>query len=282
MFIKNNNILEKSELLKNKKIKIGIMWLTLSTFIFCIIKTNDINSNFINTNASNLSNKKICWGIKRVPDHQQPDVGNENKKVLEAHNGICLGKAESKKVYLTFDAGYEAGFTEKILAVLKENNVQACFFVTGHYVNSHPELVKKMIDEGHIVGNHTSSHKSMPDISNEEIKEDVMKLHATIYDKFGYEMKYIRPPKGECSERTLELTNSLGYKTVMWSMAYDDWEESKQGREEYGKKKIIENIHNGAIILLHSTSKDNSNILNDVIKEIRNMGYEFDSLDNFE
>lgn len=121
----------------------------------------------------------------------------------------------------------------------------------------------------------------MPDISNEEIKEDVMKLHTLVYDKFGYEMKYIRPPKGECSERTLAFTNSLGYKTVMWSMAYDDWEEAKQGREEYGKKKILENIHNGAVILLHSTSKDNSNILNDVIHEIRNMGYEFDSIERF-
>ncbi len=139
-----------------------------------------------------------------------------------------------------------------------------------------------MIDDGHIVGNHTANHKTMPDISNDQIKEDVMKLHTAMYDKFGYEMKYIRPPKGECSERTLEYTNTLGYKTVMWSLAYDDWDESKQGREEYGKQKIIENIHNGAIILLHSNSKDNSVILDDVIKQIKSMGYEFSSLDEFE
>ena len=171
---------------------------------------------------------------------------------------------------------------DKILEVLKQNNIKACFFITAHYFNSQPDLVKRMIDEGHIVGNHTVNHKSMPEINNDEIKKEVMDLHTAVYDKFGYEMKYIRPPKGELSERTLDYTNSLGYRTVMWSLAYDDWDESKQGREAYGKSKVLDNIHNGAVILLHSNSKDNSNILNDVIKEVKNMGYEFDSLDNFE
>ena len=109
-----------------------------------------------------------------------------------------------------------------------------------------------------------------------------MDLHTAVYEKFGYEMKYVRPPKGEYSERTIDCTNSLGYKTVMWSFAYDDWDENKQGKEEYGKKKILDNIHNGEIMLLHSTSKDNSNILDYCIKEIKNMGYEFKSLDEFE
>lgn len=122
----------------------------------------------------------------------------------------------------------------------------------------------------------------MPDISNDEIKEEVMKLHTTVYEKYGYEMKYIRPPKGEYSERTLSFTNTLGYKTVMWSFAYDDWDEKKQGRTEYGKEKILSNIHPGCVMLLHATSKDNAEILGDVIKEIKNMGYEFRSIDQFE
>ena len=122
----------------------------------------------------------------------------------------------------------------------------------------------------------------MPESTNEEIQEDVMELHTALYNKFGYEMKYIRPPKGEYSERTVAYTNTLGYTTVMWSFAYDDWEESKQGREENGKKKILDNVHNGEVILLHSTSKDNSNILDYCIKEIKNMGYEFKTLDEFE
>ena len=122
----------------------------------------------------------------------------------------------------------------------------------------------------------------MPEISNEEIKKEVMDLHTAIYQKFRYEMKYIRPPKGEYSERTIQYTNTLGYKTVMWSLAYDDWDENKQGREEYGKSRILDNIHNGAVILLHGNSKDNSNILDSCIKEIKKMGYEFKTLDEFE
>lgn len=122
----------------------------------------------------------------------------------------------------------------------------------------------------------------MPEVSLDTIKDEVMKLHTAVYEKFGYEMKYIRPPKGELSERTLSYTNSLGYTTVMWSLAYDDWDENKQGREAYGKSKVVDNLHNGAIILLHSNSKDNSNILDDVIKQAREMGYEFKSLDEFE
>lgn len=133
-----------------------------------------------------------------------------------------------------------------------------------------------------LFGNHTVNHKSMPDISDSQIKEEVMKLHTVVYEKFGYEMIYIRPPKGEYSERTLSLTNNIGYTTVMWSFAYDDWDEKKQGREQYGKDKIISNIHPGCVMLLHATSKDNSEILGDVIKEIKNMGYEFRSINEFE
>ena len=122
----------------------------------------------------------------------------------------------------------------------------------------------------------------MPDLTNEQIQKEVMNLHTAIYQKFNYEMKYIRPPKGEYSERTVAYTNTLGYKTVMWSFAYDDWDKNKQGREEYGKKMVLSNIHPGAVILLHATSKDNSNILDDCIKEIKQMGYEFRSLDQFQ
>ena len=131
-------------------------------------------------------------------------------------------------------------------------------------------------------GNHTVNHKILPDISDETIKEKVMKLHTVVFEKYNYEMKYIRPPQGEYSERTLNITNNLGYTTVMWSFAYDDWEESKQGRTQYAKEKIISNIHPGCVMLLHATSKDNAEILGDVIKEIKKMGYEFRSIEDFE
>ena len=122
----------------------------------------------------------------------------------------------------------------------------------------------------------------MPDLDLETIKKEVMDLHTSIYQKFSYEMKYIRPPKGEYSEMTVAYTNTLGYKTVMWSFAYDDWDENKQGRESYAKEKILNNVHNGEIMLLHGNSKDNTNVLDECIKEIKNMGYEFKSLDEFE
>ena len=122
----------------------------------------------------------------------------------------------------------------------------------------------------------------MPSLSDDELTKEIMNLHQAVFEKFGYEMKYFRPPKGEFSERVLSIANNLGYKAVMWSSAYDDWDKEKQDREEYGKKKILDNSHNGMVLLLHATSKDNSNILGDVIDGIRNMGYEFETLNNFE
>lgn len=121
----------------------------------------------------------------------------------------------------------------------------------------------------------------MPDLEDAVLKEEIMKLHTAVFEKFGYEMKYLRPPMGEFSERTLALIKSLGYTTVMWSLAYDDWDENKQGREDYARTKIMENLHNGCVMLLHANSKDNANILDEIIKKIKNEGYEFKSLDEF-
>ena len=253
----------------------------LLIFVFSISVIN-FNNKTAQTSANTVSEKRIGWGIKRENNHEQPDLGSVNKKVIDTYEGIAMGNKNSKYVYLTFDNGYEAGYTPKILAVLKENQVPATFFVTAHYLNTASELVKQMIDERHIVGNHTVNHKSMPDLTNEQIQKEVMDLHTAVYQKFNYEMKYIRPPKGEYSERTVAYTNTLGYKTVMWSFAYDEWDKNKQGREDYGKKMILNNIHPGAVILLHATSKDNSNILDYCIKEIKKLGYEFRSLDDFQ
>ena len=260
-----------------------VMICLVCVFAFSVISMNtNENTQILETSSEVLSDKKIEWGIKRGDNHNQPDLGSENKRIIDKYEGISMGNNEKPYVYLTFDCGYEAGYTDKILETLKQNNVKATFFITGHYLNSASDYVKRMIDDGHIIGNHTADHICMPESSNEEIKEDVMELHTALYDKFGYEMKYIRPPKGEYSERTVAYTNTLGYKTVMWSFAYDDWDENKQGREDYGKQKILDNVHNGEVMLLHSTSKDNSNILDYVIKEIKNMGYEFKTLDEFE
>ena len=130
-------------------------------------------------------------------------------------------------------------------------------------------------------GNHTVNHYSMPELDDEKLKEEIMKLHTKVFEKFNYEMKYLRPPMGEYSERTLKITKELGYTSTMWSFAYDDWDVNKQGRTEYGKKKILDNFHNGEVMLLHATSKDNMEILDEVIKEAKNQGYKFKSLNEF-
>ena len=260
-----------------------IVVVCLLAFIIFVIFVAGISNNFqvLEVNSTALSTKKIEWGISRGKNHEQPDLGSENLRIINEFNGMAMGSDEYKYIYLTFDNGYEAGYTEKILDVLKENDVKATFFITGQYLKTSEDLVKRMIDEGHTVGNHTVNHKNMPGLDNETIKEEVMNLHKSVYEKFNYEMKYIRPPKGEYSEESIAYTNTLGYTTVMWSFAYDDWEENKQGREDYAKTKIYDNLHNGEIMLLHATSKDNSNILDEVIKEIKNQGYEFRSLNEF-
>lgn len=258
-----------------------ILILITAIFSFSVIAMNT-EENAIETNANSLSNQKIGWGIKRNDNHEQPDVGSNNKKVLEENKGICLGNKEKKNIYLTFDEGYEAGYTPQLLSTLKKNQVKATFFITAHFVNTQPDLVQQMIDEGHIIGNHTVNHKSMPELTEEKIKTEVMDLHQVINEKFNYEMKYIRPPKGEFSENTLQVTNRLGYTTVMWSFAYEDWNEDKQPDETSSKKKVLDNLHNGEIMLLHGNSKTNTNILDSIIKEAKNMGYEFKSLDEFE
>lgn len=270
-------IKNRKDIAKNVILSGGILVL----FSICVLQMN-IGNQKISDVVSNMSdNAKIEWGIKRGNNHERPDVGEKNKQILENNGGICLGDENEKSLYLTFDSGYEAGYVPSILDTLKNNDVKATFFITSHYLNTASELVDRMIKEGHIIGNHTVNHKSMPSITNEEIETEVMKLHQAVFEKFNYEMKYIRPPKGEFNERTLKKCQDMGYKTVMWSFAYCDWDEKKQPSHEKAKKTITENLHSGAIILLHSNSKTNSEVLDNIIKEAKNQGYTFKSLEEF-
>ena len=303
----NMNFCDLKKLLMNKMLNVIVVAIFL-IFVIFVIFVAGISSNFkglqvgdrktfgqrfrlgnnktlgdaVLVSAETLSTKTIEFGIKRGENHEQPDVGATNKRLIEKYNGMVIGNKDKKDIYLTFDVGYEGGYTEKILDTLKQNDVKACFFVTGQFYKTNPELIKKMIDEGHIVGNHTVKHKSLPKCDDETIKDEVMTLHQEIYNDFNYEMKYMRPPKGEYSEKSLAVIQRLGYVPVFWSFAWDDWDDSKQGREEYGKKKILDNVHNGEIMLLHATSKDDANILDEVIKKIKEDGYTFKSLDEFE
>lgn len=257
----------------DKYLRIG----TVMTLLLIIVSIFTYTS-FAN---SNLSEEMIAWGFSRGKNNSQPNLDGRAVNILNKLGDYAIGNNEEKYVYLTFDAGYEAGYTANILKTLKENNVTAAFFLTAHYINTAEDLVLEMIKNGNVVGNHTVNHKCIAKISDEEIKKEIMTLHNAVYEKTGYEMKYFRPPKGEFSEKSLSIVKDLGYTTVMWSSAYDDWDKNKQGRVEYGKKKILDNLHNGAIILLHSTSEDNMNMLDDLIKQIKEKGYEIRSLNDF-
>lgn len=169
-----------------KKMMYMLIIIIICVFTFSIVSMNkNLKENTITTSSGSvLSNKKIGWGIKRNDNHKQPELGSNNKNLLDKYEGIAMGNDEDKYVYLTFDEGYEAGYTSKLLDILKENEVKAAFFITGHYLNTQSDLVKRMIDEGHIVGNHTVNHKSMPDLDDNKIKEEVMTLHTAVYEKF--------------------------------------------------------------------------------------------------
>lgn len=233
--------------------------------------------------ATNLSNTKYAWGFRRMKDEKRPEFSANYIKVLDDYDGIYAGNPDEKVIYLTFDEGYENGYTASILDTLYEKDITAVFFVTMPYVKQNPELVQRMIDEGHIVGNHTVNHPSMPDVTNDEkLKKEIMDLHDYVKENFNYEMEFLRPPKGEYSERTVALAKELGYRTVLWSSAYDDWDTTKQDRLEYAKGMILNYVHNGCVMLLHAVSKDNTALLGEVLDELQNRGYELRPLTEFE
>lgn len=228
---------------------------------------------------SSLSNKKFGWGLKRNTEHITPQISKTTKDLLKKYNAFYVGDESKKVVYLTFDEGYENGYTPQILDTLKANNVKAAFFITGSYIKQHSDLVQRMINEGHIIGNHTINHPSLPDITPEKLEQEIVGLDRMVYEKWKINMKYMRPPKGEYSERVLAQLNDLGHKTVLWSFAYDDYDVKNQKGTDYAYKMIMDNLHNGAVYLLHAVSKDNANVLDKIIKDIKSQGYEFRSLD---
>jgi len=186
-----------------------------------------------------------------------------------------------KVIYLTFDAGYENGNIEKILNVLKEENVAATFFILDNMIAKNKDLVKRMIDEGHTVANHTFKHKDMSKINNIDDFEKELSLLEELYEKsFGLKMKkYYRPPEGKFTEENLKWAQDLGYKTIMWSFAYADWDNNNQPSEEYALNKILSNLHNGEVLLLHPTSATNANIMKPLIEKIKEKGFRFGDMD---
>lgn len=216
------------------------------------------------------------WGL-RFSEEGQPPVGNTSRTLLAQYDAAYMGDPEQPVLYLTFDAGYENGCTAQILDTLKRHQVPAAFFLVGHYLESCPELVQRMVDEGHTVGNHTWSHCDMSQLSDrEEFARQLQQLSDKYKELTGLDMEpYYRPPQGTYSEENLKLAQELGYKTVFWSLAYADWDNSAQPSAEEAFSKLIPRVHNGAVVLLHSTSTTNAAILDELLTRWKDMGYTF-------
>ena len=216
------------------------------------------------------------WGLSFRQEGSAP-IGPASARELYRYDGVYLGDTTKKVLYLTFDAGYENGCTGKILDILKKHNVPAAFFLVGNYIQTNPDLVRRMVQEGHIVGNHTMHHPDMSKISTQDAFEKELKSLEQLYlETTGQELpKYYRPPQGIYSQENLEMAKALGYKTVFWSLAYVDWNNDKQPTKEYAFSKLLPRTHNGAVILLHSTSQTNASILDELLCKWKEQGYTF-------
>lgn len=216
------------------------------------------------------------WGLGFGTEGTQP-TGNVTAEELKQYDAYYLGDKEKKVIYLTFDCGYENGNTEAILDALKKHNAPATFFVVGHFLETAPELAKRMVQEGHTVGNHTYHHPDMSAISDmSSFQKEVEDVSALFKEITGTDMvKYYRPPQGKYSTENLEMAKTLGYQTFFWSLAYVDWNADAQPTKEEAFDKLLTRIHPGAIVLLHNTSKTNGEILDELLTKWEEMGYEF-------
>ena len=219
------------------------------------------------------------WGLSFQTEVEAP-VGNASVADLAQYDAYYLGDTSKKVIYLTFDCGYENGYTEKILDALKKHQAPAAFFVVGNMIETAPDIICRMVEEGHIVGNHTYHHPDMSAISEQAaFQKELDDLAALFQETTGQELpKFYRPPQGKYSEENLKQAQALGYKTILWSLAYVDWYVDDQPTAEQAYAKLLPRIHDGAIVLLHSTSKTNADILDDLLTKWEDMGYTFASL----
>lgn len=260
-----------------KKILLYAVLLTCFYFLGggAAILTNAYEKNVIVESEEN-------WGLGFGGEGMQP-TGNVTADELKKYDAYYIGNKEEKVIYLTFDAGYENGYTPAILDALKKHNVKSTFFLVGNYLTTSPDLVKRMVEEGHIVANHTYHHPNMSKISTvEAFTKEMQDLENEFFNITGQRMaKYYRPPQGKYSTENLNMAKDLGYRTFFWSLAYVDWYNDKQPSKDEAFKKLLGRIHPGAIVLLHSTSKTNAEVLDELLTKWEEMGYTFGSLDDF-
>ena len=221
-----------------------------------------------------------AWGLS-FRTEGAPPIGNAGRDQLKQYDAVYMGDPAEKTLYLTFDAGYENGSTEKILDVLKAQQVPAAFFLVGNYIEKNADLVRRMVDEGHIVANHTMHHYDMSKLSAKaDFSKELTELESLYKEKTGQDMaKFYRPPQGIYSEENLKMAKELGYKTVFWSLAYVDWNNDAQPTKAEAFAKLLPRTHPGAVILLHSTSQTNAEILEELIGHWKEEGYRFGTIE---
>lgn len=234
-------------------------------------------------NTRGLSEKGVGYGFGVAKNGEPHEISVNNQKLFDPYHALALDtKAKNKVLYLTFDCGYENGYTEKILDVLKEKKVPAAFFVTLPYLKDSPEIAARMIKEGHIVGNHSNTHPVFPNISRTKMAQEIQDCDNYLRAHFGYSAPFFRFPTGEYSENALELVQSLGYTSVFWSVAYGDYDTAHQRGEQYAFDTVTSRLHPGAVILLHAVSSDNAAALGKIIDWAREQGYTFQSLAQYQ
>ena len=244
----------------------------LGNFVSWAVHSNTV----IPTSSTSESN----WGLS-FQEEGKPPVANTTAEELKQFDAYYMQNTEEKNIYLTFDCGYENGNTAPILDAIKKHNAPATFFIVGNFLSTSPDLVRRMTEEGHTVGNHTFHHPDMSKISSiDAFSKELKDLEDLYKETTGKEMvKYYRPPQGKYSESNLKMAQDLGYQTFFWSLAYVDWYQDKQPSSEEAFQKLLGRIHPGAIVLLHSTSSTNAAILDELLSKWEEMGYQFQSLE---
>ena len=220
------------------------------------------------------------WGLSFQEEGAAP-LGNAGKDQLKTYDAAYIGDTSQRVLYLTFDAGYENGFTGKILDVLKDHQVPAVFFLVGNYLETNADLVRRMAEEGHTVGNHTMHHGNMSQIADKAaFTKELQEVEALYREVTGQELpRYYRPPQGIYSQENLKMAQELGYRTLFWSLAYVDWNNDDQPEPEAALSKLLSRTHNGAVVLLHSTSRTNAEILDELLTRWKEQGYRFGSVE---
>jgi peptidoglycan-N-acetylmuramic acid deacetylase len=249
---------------------------TLGVMISCVILILGIISNPFQVDAESLH-----WGFKKGSQEKQAEAGSAFDQLLKKYGAFYKGPSDEKVLYLTFDNGYENGYTTPILDTLKKEKVPATFFLTGHYVESATDIVKRMIKEGHEIGNHSYGHPNMSNLSEARMKEEWQKFDRVLKEKTGIERtRYVRPPAGVFSESLLAYGNELGYRHMFWSIAFVDWYADKPQGKAYSYNHLMNQLHPGAVILMHTVSPDNAQALPDFIRDAKKEGYTFESLES--